>query len=250
MVQDKILPDTKKFFLGLILGVLIGCVLGQCSTIFSSTSNTSNFIATEAIASNIMPTVNIEPTSTFAPTFTHTPTITQTPFSTLKVTPEPSFLIIPYTVCGDHVAYSAEAETTEIPIIENDKIIEYATYVLVTYRIKNTYVNTPIYGFEIRPSPGYTNPALYPHKSQMFDGDPLIQPNEEVILKSEHLFVPDSWSFDEHTNAYWKFPENLRFHPYPYESAIGGYTVTFQIFELFNFSKLDELRCDGAMRTK
>lgn len=253
MNNNGISSATRKFLTGLFTGLFFGCVLGFVLGVSNKTdsgSSDANVIFTET------PTVAFAPTTTATPITTnnHLSDITETPTPHYKPTitglPSPAFLTIPYISCGDHVAYSATAETTEISIIEDDKIIEYATYVLITYKVRNTYINTPIYGFEVRPSPGYDNPALYPHKSPMFVSDPLIQPNEEVTLRSEHLFVPDTWNFEEHPNAFWKFPEEPRFHPYPYESAIGGYIVSFQIYEMFNFSKPEEKRCEGAIRIK
>jgi len=257
MKKPSILNDTKKFltglFAGLIFGCLIGFMLGESSRSPSVMGNRSIEFS-ETSTQTETPTITYTSSFTFTPTVFYTPSMTDTPSSshtpTLTRTPLDPILNIPYTDCGDHMAYSANAEITKIPIIENDKVIEYANYVLVTYKIKNKYTNTPIYGFEVRPSPGYDNPDLYPHESPMFVSDPLIQPNQEVILRSEHVFAPNGWSREQHPTAFWKFPENIS-PPWRYGDATEGNTITFQIVEKFGILEnyKEVVSCNGVIRT-
>jgi hypothetical protein len=241
------MKKREGFFTGLVLGTMLGCLIG-----FVIGESKSSSTESQDITLVELPMQNT--VSSTAESYTSLPTklITQTTTPTLSPTftntPLPSLLNIPYTSCGEHIAYSANAEVIKIPIVENDQIIEYASYVRITYKIRNTYTNTPIYGFEVRPSPGYDNPDSYP--DTVFNSNSPFQPNEEVILKSEHLFVPDGWNSKEHPNAFWNFPENIRFHPQPYERTIGGYTVTFQIVEKFGSidRNKEEVRCDGAIK--
>jgi hypothetical protein len=240
----------KKFFIGLTLGIMFGCLIGyRFGESDKSPANNSQTIelaepSIQSVASNATQSLTPLPENGA----TSPPSSTQT--STPTNTPAPSFLSIPYTSCGEHIAYSANAEVIEIPIIENDQIIEYASLVRITYKIKNTYINTPIYGFEVRPSPGYGPTKRYPNT--LFNSNAPFQPNDEVILKSEHLFVPEDWKSGEHPTAFWKFPESIPFHPRPYERSIGGYTVNFQIVEKLSVidDRKEEVRCDGAIRVK
>ncbi|MBI5952057.1 MAG: hypothetical protein HY865_10390 [Chloroflexi bacterium] len=248
-MKNIIPPNVKIFIAGLATGLALGCLafiglliflpnpssksqstdaapLGITQIPHITATNSSIPISSPTLTSTATyaPTLTPIPTTTntTAPTFTFALTSTSTPTETSL----PPILSIPYTACGDHMAYSANAEVKEFPIVENDKIIEYASYVLVTYKIKNTYDLTPIYGFEVHPSPGYDNPDLYPEESPTFNSDPLIQPSEVVTLKSVHLFMPAGWSYQEHPKAFLKLPENL--YPEPYKRIVGGNTVTFK----------------------
>lgn len=253
MTENRVLLKRKASLTGLVIGLLFGCIVG--CIIGSNLSSSNDSVPT--IASSNTPvqkqteviTNSPKQTSTIsqASEITSTSSITLTP--TITTTPLPTIVNIPSTTCGDHMAYSANANVTKIPIIENDKIIEHANYILITYKIKNTYVNTPIYGFEVQPSPGYENPDLYPYKSPMFTSDPLIQPNEEVILKSEHIFMPKNWDRSKYPSAFLKFPENI-YPPYRYGDAKVGNKITFAIVELLDiFSDNNgRVRCNGIFR--
>jgi len=257
MKKPNILNDSKKFLTGLFAGLIFGCLIG--ATILggsnkSSLAGNKGAVFTKTSPQTETPIIAYTSSFTFTPTIFYTPTITETPSPshtpTLTWTPLPPILNIPYTDCGDHMAYSANAESTKIPIVENDKIIDYANYVLVTYKIKNRYTNTPIYGFEVQPSPGYDNPDSYPHESPMFVSDPLIQPNQEVTLRSEHVFAPNGWNREQHPTAFWKFPENIS-PPWRYGDATEGNTITFQIVEKFGILEnyKEVVRCNGVIRT-
>lgn len=258
MAQDKILPDTKKFLVGLILGVIIGCVLGQCSRPFSrnapivAATDSPNTIAASTlnITSTLTQTIIYTPTITKAFTLTPSPTLIES--STLTLVPNststllPPLLNIPYTACGDHIAYTANTQVYPVPIIENDVIIAQASWALITYRIRNTYDNTPIYGFKLRLSPGYDNPRLYP--DTLFNSNAPFQPNEEVSFKSTHLFYPDGWVPEKHPTAFSQLPEIPV--PEPHGFAAGGYTVEFQIVEVHGAidNYKEEIQCHGAIR--
>lgn len=249
MANNNISSDTRKFFSGITLGLILGCGIGFMigETRISSPTNNQTTNSTELSTEIIIPTNTEKQPST--PTDMSFATLTPVSLPAFIVTSTPSTLNIPYTQCGDHIAYSASTEIIKIPLIENDIIIENADYVIVTYKIKNTYTNTPIYGFEIRLFPSYDNPDLYP--DTLFNSKSPFQPNEEVILKSEHLFVPEDWDSVKHQNVYWKFPEDISFHPRPYERIVGGYVILFQIVEQLGvFADNEEVECDGAIKIK
>ncbi|MBN8656753.1 MAG: hypothetical protein J0M11_13540 [Anaerolineae bacterium] len=237
-MKKAIILPSKNFYTGCILGIIFGCIVG---TVIGASGNSSN----KAMQNVITATKSkAQATPSNTPEL-NTPSPTTTPiFSpTATNTPIPYFLETPLTNCGENLLYNAKAEVIKIPIIENDQIIENASYVKMTYTIRNAYENTPIYGFEIHPSPGYETSERYPNT--LFNSNSPFQPNEEAVLTSQHLFLPENWKIEDHPNSFMKFPENMFFRPYP---NIGGHTINFQIIEIpDSLSNNKEIKCDGAV---